>query len=128
MSQVLSRLLGLALSAWAVTAPAQCVLYERDVTLVGVVNYRASAGSEHAAILELESPVCVRSGRQHDIEANVPRDNIRLIQLALLPSALRPMPDGKIAVTGMLFAADTDRHRTRVVLYVKTIERAYESR
>ena len=55
-------------------------------------------------------------------------DNIRLIQLMLLPSALRPMPDGKIAVTGMLFAADTDRHRTRVVLYVKTIERAYESR
>ena len=114
------RVLGLAaLSAWAVVSPAECVLYERDVTLVG---------SASGTILELESPVCVRSGRQHDIEANVPRDNIRLIQLMLVPSALRPMPDGKIAVTGMLFAADSERHRTRVVLYVKTIERAYESR
>ena len=117
-------LLGLALSAWSVSAAAECLLYERDVTLPGVVHFR-----ESSAILELESPVCVRSGRQHDIEANVPRDNIRLIQLVLLPSAaLRPVPDGKIAVTGMLFAADNERHRTRVVLYVKTVERAYDSR
>src|SRR5438105_995512 len=42
------RLLGLALSAWVVTAAAECLLYERDVTLAGVVNYRAKS----AAILE----------------------------------------------------------------------------
>lgn len=122
-------LLGLAMSACALTAQAECVLYERDVTLVGVVNYRALAGSGRAAILELESPVCVRSGRQQDdLEVNVPRDNIRLIQLVLLPSILGPLPDGKIAVTGTLFAADTGRHRTRVVLYVKAISGTYESR
>ena len=116
-------LLGLALSAWAVTAAADCLSYERDVTLSGVVHFR-----ESAAILELESPVCVRSERQGDPGMNVPRDNIRLIQLALLPSSVRPVPDGKIAVTGMLFGADNERHRTRVVLYVKTVEGAYESR
>jgi Domain of unknown function (DUF4431) len=118
------RLLGLALSVWAVTAPAECLLYERDVTLTGVVNYRAKS----AAILELESPVCVRSGRQNDLEINVPRDNIRLIQLVLLPSIVGPVPDSKIAVTGTLFAADAEQHRTRVLLYVKAINRAYESR
>jgi len=116
-------LLGLALSAWAVTAAADCLLYERDVTLNGVVNYRA----KNVAILHLESPVCVRSSRQNDLEINVPRDNIRLIQLVLLPSIVGPVPDSKIAVTGMLFGADNERHRTRVVLYVKTIN-AYDSR
>lgn len=111
------------------TAAADCLLYERDVTLVGVVNYRALAGSQRAAILHLESPVCVRSGRQQDdLGANVPRDNIRLIQLVLLPSIVGPLPDSKIAVTGTLFAADSDRHHTRVVLYVKAISGAYESR
>jgi len=124
VSQALSRLLGLALSGWAVTAAAECLLYERDVTLTGVVNYRAKS----AAILELESPVCVRSGRQNDLEINVPRDNIRLIQLVLLPSIVGPVPDSKIAVTGTLFAADAEQHRTRVLLYVKAINRAYESR
>jgi hypothetical protein len=116
-------LFGLALCAWTVTAVADCVLYERDVTLAGVVHYR-----ESAAILELEAPVCVRGSRQDDVVTNVPRDNIRLIHLVLLPSSVRPLPDGKIAVTGMLFGADNERHRTRVVLYVKTVEGAYESR
>ena len=117
-------LLGLALSAWAVTAAAECVLYERDVTLTGVVRYR-----ERAPILELESPVCVRSPRrQDDLEANVPRDNIRLIHLVLLPSTVGSLPNSRIAVTGMLFAADNERHRTRVVLYVKAIDGAYDSR
>lgn len=116
-------LLGLALCAWTATAAAQCVLYERDVTLVGLVHYR-----ESAAILELESPVCVRGARQDDVVTNVPRDNIRLIHIVLLPSSVRPLPEGKVAVTGMLFGADSERHRTRVVLYVKTIEGAYESR
>lgn len=118
------RLLGLALSSWAVTAAAECLLYERDVTLTGVVSYRAKS----AAILELESPVCVRSSRQNDLEINVPRDNIRLIQLVLLPSIVGPVPDSKIAVTGTLFAADAEQHRTRVLLYVKAINGAYESR
>jgi len=117
-------LLGLALSAWVVTAGAQCLLYERDVTLTGTVKVRAGS----ATILELESPVCVRSARQEDPGSNVPRDNIRLIQLMLLPSIVGPVPDSKIAVTGMLFGADTERHRTRVLLYVKTINGAYESR
>ena len=116
-------LLGLALSAWAVTAAAECLRYEHDVTLAGVVNYRAKS----AAILELESPVCVRSSRHNDLEVNFPRDNIRLIQLVLLPSIVGPLPDSRIAVTGTLFAADDGRHRTRVVLYVKAIN-AYESR
>jgi hypothetical protein len=118
------RLLGLALSAWTFTAAAECLLYERDVTLAGVVNYRA----KNAAILELDSPVCVRSSRQNDLEINVPRDNIRLIQLVLLPSIVGPVPDSKIAVTGTLFAADAEEHRTRVLLYVKAINSAYESR
>jgi len=117
------RLLGLALSAWAVTAAAECVLYERDVTLAGIARYR-----ESAAILELESPVCVRSSRQNDLEINVPRDNIRLIQLVLLPSIVGPVPDRKIAVTGTLFGAHTAQHRTRVLLYVKTINGADKSR
>ena len=111
------------LSAWAVTAAADCLLYERDVTLVGLVHFR-----ESAAILELQSPVCVRGARLDDVVTNVPHDNIRLIHLVLLPSSVRPVPDGKIAVTGMLFGADSERHRTRVVLYVKTVEGAYESR
>ena len=118
------RLLGLALSAWAVTAAGECLRYERDVTLAGVVNYPAKS----AAILELESPVCVRGSRQNELDINVPRDNIRLIQLVLLPSIVGPLPDRKIAVTGTLFAADNGRHRTRVVLYVKAIDGAYESR
>ena len=117
-------LLGLALSVWAASAAASCVLYERDVTLSGVVNYRAKS----EAILELESPVCVRGSRPDDLEINVPRDNIRLIQLVLLPSIVGPLPDRKVAVTGMLFAADARQHRTRVVLYVKAIGGAYESR
>ena len=122
------RLLGLALYAWAVTAGAECLLYERDVTLAGVVNYRALASPrESAAILEVEPPVCVRSRRQDD-PVNVPRDNIRLIQLVLLPSISRPLPGSKIAVTGTLFGADTEQHRTRVLLYVKTIDQAYERR
>jgi hypothetical protein len=121
-------LLGLALSAWAVTAAAECLLYERDVTLAGVVNYRALASpQESAAILEVESPVCVRSRQQDDL-VNVPRDNIRLIQLVLLPSIARPLPGSKIAVTGTLFGAQTEHHRTRVLLYVKAINEAYESR
>jgi hypothetical protein len=100
------------------------LLYERDVTVAGIVRYRGEP------ILELESPVCVRTGRQQqdDLGANVPRDNIRLIQLVLLPSIVGPLPDRRIAVTGTLFAADSDRHRTRVVLYVKAIDGAYESR
>jgi len=119
-----SRLLVLALSVWAVTTAAECVPYERDVTLTGVVNYRA----KRAAILELESPICVRSGRQQDdLGANVPRDNIRLIQLVLLPSIVGPVPDRKIAVTGTLFSAHSERHSTRVLLYVKAIS-AYDSR
>lgn len=118
------RFLGLALSAWSVTAAAECLLYERDVTLTGVVNYRA----KNTAILQLESPVCVRSSRQNDLEINVPRDNVRLIQLVLLPSIVGPVPESKIAVTGTLFAADVERHRTRILLYVKTINGAYESR
>ena len=101
---------------------AECLLYERDVTVTGIVRYRG------AAILELESPVCVRSRYPDDPGKNVPRDNIRLIQLVLLPSSVRPLPDGKIAVTGTLFGADAEHHRTRVVLYVKTISGAYESR
>jgi len=118
-----SRLLGLALFVWAVTTAAECVPYERDVTLTGVVNYRAKS----AAILELESPICVRSSRQNDLEINVPRDNIRLIQLVLLPSIVGPVPDRKIAVTGTLFSAHSERHTTRVLLYVKAIN-AYDSR
>jgi len=118
-----SRLLGLALFVWAVTTAAECVPYERDVTLTGVVNYRAKS----AAILELESPICVRSSRQNDLEINVPRDNIRLIQLVLLPSIVGPVPDSKIAVTGTLFSAHSERHTTRVLLYVKAIN-AYDSR
>jgi hypothetical protein len=121
-------LLGLALSAWAVTAAAECLLYERDVTLAGVVNHRAFAGSpESAAILHLESPICVRSRQQDDPGINVPYDNIRLIQLVLLPSIVGPLPDGKVAVTGTLSGAHAERYRTRVLLYVKTIK-AYESR
>jgi hypothetical protein len=69
----------------------------------------------------------VRSRRQDD-PVNVPRDNIRLIQLVLLPSISRPLPGSKIAVTGTLFGADTEQHRTRVLLYVKTIDQAYERR
>ena len=92
------------------------------MTVAGIVRYR------DAAILELESPVCVRSRYQDDPGMNVPRDNIRLIQLVLLPSSVRPLPDSKVAVTGTLFGADSERHRTRVLLYVKTIDRAYESR
>ena len=97
------------------------MLYERDVTLAGIARYR-----ESAAILELDSPVCVRSSRQDDL--NVPRDNIRLIQLVLLPSIVGPVPDRKIAVTGTLFGAHTAQHRTRVLLYVKTINGADKSR
>ena len=115
-------LLGLALSAWAVTAAADCLLYERDVTLLGVVHYQSGN-----ATLQLESPVCVRGSRKDDLGSNVPRDNIRLIQLVLLPSIVGPVPDSKIAVTGTLFAADSARHRTRLVLYVKAIGN-YESR
>ena len=118
------RLFGLALSVWAVPAASECLLYERDVTLVGTVKRRA----ENAAVLELESPVCVRSRYPDEPGINVPRDNIRLIQLVLLPSSLRSLPDGKVAVTGPLFGADSERYRTRVLLYVKTVSAAYESR
>jgi len=115
-------LFGLGLFAWAVTASADCLLYERDVTLTGVVNYRTS-GKTRDAILRLDSPVCVRSARQQDdLGANVPRDNIRLIQLVMLPSISPPSQDSEIAVTGMLFGADSARHRTRVLLYVKAME------
>ena len=118
------RLLGLALSAWAVAATAACLPYERDVTLAGVVNYRTfTVGNkpQRAAILALESPICVRAERQGDPGSNAPQDNIRLVQLVLLPSISPPLPDSKIAVTGTLFGADAERHRTRVLLYVKAI-------
>lgn len=118
------HLAGLVLSAWAATAPAECLLYERDVTLAGIVNYRAPAS---AAILELESPICVRSRQRDDVGVNVPRDNIRLVQLVLLPSIVGPLPDSRIAVTGTLFGAHSERHRTRVLLYVKALN-AYDSR
>ena len=112
--------LGLALSAWAVTATAECLFYERgDVTLAGVVKYRGSA-----AILQLESPICVRSKHQDDPGTNVPRDNIRLVQLVVLPSIARPVPDSKIAATGILAAAHAGHHQTRVLLYVKAIDGA----
>ena len=117
-------LLALAFSAWVVTAPAECLPYERDVTVAGIVKYRAADRADLAAILELESPVCVRSRRQDDLGTNVPRDNIRLIQLVLLPSIARPLPDSKIAVTGTLFGAHTEHYRTRVLLYVKAIDEA----
>lgn len=125
-------LLALALSAWAVTATAECLLYEHgDVTLSGVVKYRAfTAGDrqESAAILELESPVCVRSKQQDDRGINVPRDNIRLVQLVLLPSISRPLPESKIAATGTLSGIQAAHHQTRVLLYVKVISAAYESK
>ena len=53
---------------------------------------------------------------------------LRLIQLVLLPSIVGPVPDRKIAVTGTLFGAHGEHHRTRVLLYVKAINGAYESR
>jgi len=134
------RLLALALSAWATSAAAECLLYEpSEVTLAGVVRYRTYAGPpnydsiasgdrpERAAILELDSPVCVRSKQQDDLGTNVPHDNIRLVQLVLLPSISRPSPDSKIAVTGSLSGAQTGHHRTRVLLYVRAIG-AYERR
>jgi hypothetical protein len=100
------------------------LLYERDdVTLAGVVRYRGDR-PESATILELESPVCVRSSQQDALGINVPRDNIRLIQLVLLPSISRPLPDSKIVVTGTIFGAQTGRYRTRVLLYVKAMNGA----
>ena len=117
-------MLGLALSAWAATAAAECLPYEpTEVTLAGVVKYR-----ERAAILELESPVCVRSRQPDDPGVNAPRDNVQVVQLMLLPSISRPSPDRRIVVTGTLSVAQAAHHRTWVLLYVRAIEATYESR
>ena len=126
------RLLGVALSAWAVTATAQCLFYERpEVTLAGVVHYRAFSvadKAQSATILELESPICVRSRQPGELGTDVPRDNIRIVQLVLLPSISRPLPESRIAASGILSGADAGHHQTRVLLYVRTVNAAYESK
>jgi hypothetical protein len=70
----------------------------------------------------------VRSKQQDDRGINVPRDNIRLVQLVLLPSISRPLPESKIAATGTLSGIQAAHHQTRVLLYVKVISAAYESK
>jgi hypothetical protein len=130
----LAARLGFALFAWAITAAAECLPYEPDeVTLVGIVKYRTFAGPpnyrslasgdrpERAAILELESPICVRHRKEGESAANIARDDIRLVELVLLPSISRPSPDSRIAVTGTLSGAHAVHHRTPVLLYVRAI-------
>lgn len=128
-------MLVVTLSAQAFTAGAECLPYEPDeVTLAGIVKYRTFAGPpsyrsiasgdrpERAAILELESPICVRSKQQDAPSANIARDDVRLMELVLLPSISRPSPDSRIAVTGTLSGAHAVHHRAPVLLYVTAIK------
>jgi hypothetical protein len=58
---------------------------------------------------------------------NVARDDVRVVQLVLMPGPMVSIKDGQaISVTGTLFGSHTGHHRTPVLIQVQAVKDAIQ--
>ena len=111
------------------------VLYEPNIVrLTGTLHESTCPGPpeyesiergdapEHIFVLNLDSPINVKSIPPDKDGLNEPENNISEIQVAASPRNAQHLIGEHVAITGTLFHAITAHHRTEVVMIDEKIE------
>jgi hypothetical protein len=115
----------LAALAFATTANAGCLRYEpADVTLTGKVTVKPFPAGSHEPILKLAEPVCVDGTPKGSYDSKSER-NVTELQMVFASYPFGAQWHNKrVIVTGKLFHAFTEAHRTKVLIMVKNAREA----
>jgi hypothetical protein len=111
--------------AFAASANANCLRYEpASVTLTGEVTVKPFPGSRHEPILKLAEPVCVDGAPKAPYDSKSER-NVTELQMVFASYPFGAQWHNKrVTVTGKLFHAFTQAHRTEVLIMVKEAKEA----
>jgi hypothetical protein len=114
-----------AVLAFATSANADCLRYEpASVTLTGEVTVKPFPGNSHEPILKLAEPVCVDGTPKASYDSKSER-NVTELQMVFASYPFGAQWHNKrVTVTGKLFHAFTQSHRTKVLIMVKTAREA----
>ena len=115
----------LVVAAFALPASANCLRYEPAVvTLTGQVIVTPFSGGTHEPILKLAEPVCVDGTPKASYDSRSEK-NVAELQMVFADYPFGSQWHGKrVTVTGKLFHAFTQAHRTRVLLMVRNARKA----
>jgi hypothetical protein len=119
------HLLLLAAATLATPASAACLRYEpATVTLTGDVTVKPFPGGTHEPILKLAEPLCVDGTPKASYDSKSEK-NIAEVQMVFADYPFGSQWHGKrVTVTGKLFHAFTQAHRTKVLLMVRNAHEA----
>ncbi|MFM9969737.1 MAG: hypothetical protein ACKVQK_15205 [Burkholderiales bacterium] len=117
-------LIGTALALAPLMAIANCLSYEREATLTGVVRFeRATVGDrvERVPNLYLNTAVCTEG--QGSDRVYVRREGVASVQLVLPPDLLNKVAENRpVTVLGTLTGRITGNPRIPVVLRVRLVK------
>jgi len=113
--------------AFALAPPmalADCLTYEREVTLTGVVHFVAPGDrAERVPVLDLGAAICIEG--QGSDRIYVRREGVTSVQLVLPPELLSKVAENRRATfLGTLSGRVTGNPRIPVLLRVKALKNA----
>jgi hypothetical protein len=110
---------------FASSANANCLRYEpATVTLTGVVIVKAFSGDRNDPILKLAEPVCVDGAPKASYDSRSEKGVTELqMVFASYPFGAQ-WHNKRVTVTGKLFHAFTQAHRTKVLIMVRDTKEA----
>lgn len=113
------------LAALVTPAGANCLRYEpANVTLTGKVTVKAFSGDRNDPILKLAEPVCVDASAKASYDSKSEK-NVTELQMVFASYPFGAQWHNKrVTVTGKLFHAFTQAHRTKVLIMVKDAKEA----
>jgi hypothetical protein len=120
-----SSLILFAALTFASSASAACLRYEpANVTLTGEVTVKAFSGDRNDPILKLADPVCVDAAPKASYDSKSEK-NVTELQMVFASYPFGAQWHNKrVTVTGKLFHAFTQSHRTKVLIMVKDAKEA----
>jgi hypothetical protein len=117
-------LVTVAFALTPLTAVADCLTYEREAALTGVVHFRiAPDRPERVPILNLNAAVCIQG--QGSDRIYVRREGVTSMQLVLPPELMTKVAENRpVTVLGTLSGRVTGNPRTPVLLRVRALQNA----